>query len=143
MAVSTGSAWGTSKATPTGVVVGDTDTQTLTNKRVNPRVVTSGTTTGTQTPTGDTADQYQMLGLTGGITIAVPSGTPVAGQKLILRWEDNGTSRSITWTTSAGGFRACGVTLPTATTLGKTGYAACIYNATDSFWDVVAVQTET
>ena len=32
MAVSTGTAWGTSKATPTGVVVGDTDSQTLTNK---------------------------------------------------------------------------------------------------------------
>jgi hypothetical protein len=32
MAVSTGTAWGTSKTTPTGDVVGTTDTQTLTNK---------------------------------------------------------------------------------------------------------------
>lgn len=35
IAVSTGSAWGTSKTTPTGDVVGTSDTQTLTNKTIN------------------------------------------------------------------------------------------------------------
>lgn len=35
LAVSTGSAWGTSKATPTGDVVGTSDSQTLTNKTIN------------------------------------------------------------------------------------------------------------
>jgi hypothetical protein len=35
MAVSTGTAWGTSKTTPTGDVVGTTDTQTLTNKTIS------------------------------------------------------------------------------------------------------------
>jgi hypothetical protein len=34
MAVSTGTAWGTSKTTPSGTVVGTTDTQTLTNKQL-------------------------------------------------------------------------------------------------------------
>jgi len=35
MAVSTGTAWGTSKTTPTGDVVGTSDTQTLTNKTIS------------------------------------------------------------------------------------------------------------
>jgi hypothetical protein len=35
MAVSTGSAWGTSKATPTGDVVGTSDSQVLTNKTIS------------------------------------------------------------------------------------------------------------
>ena len=41
LAVSTGSAWGTSKTAPTGTVVGTSDTQTLTNKTL----VASGTNT--------------------------------------------------------------------------------------------------
>jgi len=123
-------------------VVTPTGTFTLTNKRINPRVVAASATTGTITPNGDTTDVYKAEGLTGAITIAQPSGTPVDGQKLLIRLEDDGTARAITWTTSAGAFRALGITLPTTTVLGKVTYVGCIYNATDSFWDAVATVTE-
>lgn len=114
--------------------------QTLTSKRVSPRVNNNGaTTSGNITPTGDDSDQYEILGLTGAITLLAPSGTPTAGQKLILRFKDNGTARGITWTTTSGGYRAVNVSLPTTTVISKVLYVGCIYNATDVFWDVVSV----
>ena len=117
-------------------------TQTLTNKSINPRVVAAGATSGTLTPDGDTTDVFNAFSLTGGITVAAPSGTPVDGQRIILRFEDNGTARAITWTTSSGAYRAVGATLPTTTVATKVTYVGCVYNSTDVFWDVVAVATE-
>jgi hypothetical protein len=48
----------------------------------------------------------------------------------------------LTWTTTSGGYRVIGTSLPTATTAGKTIYVGCIYNSTDTYWDVVAVTTQ-
>jgi hypothetical protein len=123
-------------------VVGTTDTQTLTNKRIDPRVVAASGTSGNLTINGDTTDVYKAEGLTGAITFLQPSGTPVDGQKLLIRLEDNGTARGITWTTSAGAFRAVGITLPTTTVATKITYVGCVYNATDSFWDAIATVTQ-
>lgn len=133
-----------SGSAPTWTTTGDvtlTGTQTLTNKRINPRVVTGGTS-GTLTIAGDTTDTYNAFGLTGAITFAQPSGTPVDGQRLTIRVEDNGVARGITWTTSSGAFRAVGVTLPTTTVASKVTYIGCVYNSTDVFWDVIAVATQ-
>lgn len=118
-------------------------TQTLINKRITPRVSNNGaTTTGVITPTGDSSDQYEILNISGPITIAIPSGTPTAGQKLIIRLKDDGVSRGLTWVTTAGGYRVIGTTLPTSTTIAKNIYIGCIYNATDLYWDVIAVALE-
>ena len=114
----------------------------ISSTRINPRAVAAGSTSGTLTPNGDTTDVFNAFGLTGAITVATPSGTPVDGQRLMLRFEDNGTGRGITWTTSSGAYRAVGVTLPTTTVATKVTYVGCVYNSTDIFWDVIAVATQ-
>jgi hypothetical protein len=114
----------------------------LTATYLPPRAVAAGATTGTLTPNGDTTDLFVAEGLTGSITLAAPSGTPVDGQKLLIRLTDNGTARGITWTTSSGGYRAIGITLPTTTVLSKTTYVGCVYNSASVFWDAVATVTE-
>lgn len=120
----------------TSNVVTINETQTLTNKRVTPRVV-SITSAATITPTGDTADQYEVTALATTATIAAPSGTPTDGQKLIIRIKDNGVAQTLSWTTTSGAYRAVAVVLPTATVISSVFYAGCIWNAQDNFWDVV------
>jgi len=99
----------------------------------------TGTAGGTITPTSATTNQYTITALGAAATIAIPSGTPIDGQKLTIRIKDNGTARALTWTTSAGGYRIIGTTLPATTVISKTAYIGCVYNSADSFWDVVAV----
>jgi hypothetical protein len=130
------------KGIPVGAIVGTTDTQTLSAKRIDKRAVAASGTSGSLTPNGDTTDVYNAYGLTGAITMAAPSGTPTDGQALVLRFKDNGTPRAITWTTSAGAYRAIGLTLPPSTAASKMTYVGCMYNAADNFWDVVASLTQ-
>ena len=73
------------------------------------------------------------------LTVSAPSGTPVLGQKLIINITDDGTARTISWNAV---YNVIDVTLPITTTVNKSLYIGCIYNADTSEWDVVAVKEE-
>ena len=118
-----------------------TGTETLTNKRINPRLVTATsytTDTGTSLDVS-TCDQFEITAQAGDLKFNNPSGTPVGGQKLIIRIKDNGTARALTYDTQ---FRAMGNALPSTTVVNKTLYMGFIWNATDSKFDLVAVANE-
>ena len=103
----------------------------------NVATITSIATASTITPS-ITIGQYEVTALASAATIAAPSAG-VDSQKLLIRIKDNGTAQTLTWTTSSGGYRALGPTLPTTTVVGKPVYIGCVYNAQDTFWDVLAV----
>lgn len=125
-------------ANATGGLTTINGTATLTNKRIDPRV-SSTASASSVTPDIASYDQYAFTALAAGLTINAPTGTPVDGNKLIFRLLDNGTSRALSWDAT---YTAIGVTLPTATTVSKTTYVGCIYNANNTRWDVVAVTTQ-
>ena len=110
----------------------------ITSSRINPRTSTAASTA-TLTPDIQAADQYNLTAQAVGLTVAAPTGTPVDGNKLLFRILDNGSAQTITWN---GTYTAIGVTLPTATTANKMVYVGCIYNATNTRWDVIAVTTQ-
>lgn len=90
----------------------------------------------TPTPTGGSLKNFfTVTALAEAATFAVPSGTPVLGNRLVIRIKDNATARDLGWNAV---YRAIGVALPTTTTLSKTMYLGFIYNYVDSKWDLLA-----
>ena len=126
--------WAT-KTPPSGVVIGTTDTQTLTNKRVSPR---TDTVTSSATPTinTDNVDYYSITALAVDITSMTTnlSGTPTINQKLWISIIGT-AARAITWGAS---FEAGPVALPTTTTLTQRLDVGFVWNGTSSKWRCVA-----
>ena len=133
VATALGNTTNTARGLPTG-----SGTATLTNKRIDPRT-SSTASTATLTPDISSFDQYNLTAQAVGLTIAAPTGTPVDGNRLIIRILDNGTGQTISWNAT---YTVIGVTLPTTTTANKMVYVGCIYNSTNTRWDVVAVTTQ-
>ena len=125
-----------------GVTVQDISTaQTITNKRIEPRIVSAAsytTDTGTSLSVA-TTDIFVITAQAGALLFNNPGGTAVQGQRLVIRIKDNATARALTWGSE---FRAMGTALPTTTTLSKTMYMGFFYNSTDTKWDMVALATE-
>ena len=124
----------------TGAVVGTTNTQTLTNKRITKRVTTI-TSHATPTVNTDNCDCVTITALAAAITSMTTnlSGTPTNFQTLIFRILDNGTARAITWGAK---FEARGFDLPTTTTISKLLTVGFIYDTVDNIWGCVAVSEE-
>lgn len=114
-------------------------TSTITNKRNQTRIVSAAsytTDTGTSLDVS-TTDVFVVTAQAGALKFNNPSGTPVQGEKLLVRIKDNGTARALTFDTQ---FRASSdLALPTTTILSKTLYMGFIYNSTDTKWDLIAL----
>ncbi len=134
--------FGTSPDFTTGATIGSvaiptiSSTNTFTNKFITPQLQSVADAGGTLTPVSITNDFVVATALSQATTIAVPSGSPVQGEKLMIRLKDNGTARALTWNPI---YRASSdLALPTTTTLSKTMYLGFVYNSTDTKWDFVA-----
>jgi hypothetical protein len=120
---------------------GSTDTVRKVDLPGLPRVYAYSAPGGTPAINTDLYDQVSMSGIAAAITSMTTSltGTPVDGQKLLLRFKDNGTARAITWGAS---FVSSGAaTLPTTTVLSKTHLVGLIYDSTAAKWVCVAADT--
>jgi hypothetical protein len=136
IAVSTGSAWGTPLIAPSGAIVGTTDFQTLSLKRVTPRAVTT-TSSATPTINTDSTDIYGLTAQAVNITSFTTnlSGTPTDGQKLWI-YIVGTAARTIAWGTS---FEASTVALPTTTVTTNRLDVGFVWNAATLKWRCVAV----
>lgn len=128
---------------PAGIteqLVGETASQTLTNKRVTPRW---GYLESSATPAINT-DLYDCFSIT---TLAVDitnmstnlTGAPTNFQRLLIRIKDNGSPRLITW---GGSFIDGGVALPPSTAAGKVLTVGFIYDTVKVKWCCIASVSE-
>jgi hypothetical protein len=125
------------KAIPTGALIGTTDAQTMSAKRINPRVTTVAAPTGTPSINSDNSDFAIFTGMTTAVTSMTTNltGTPVDGQRLWISFTGT-AARTIAWGAS---YEASTVALPTTTVTTARLDVGFVWNAATSKWRCVAV----
>jgi hypothetical protein len=132
VAISTGTAWGTSKTAPSGDIVGTSDTQTLTNKTLTDPAIIGTVIEDVFTITDGAAFEIdpgngsiQLITLGANRT---PKATNFAAGEAITLMVDDGTAYTITWTDAT--FGGSGVVWETnggtAPTLATSGYTTIV-----------------
>jgi hypothetical protein len=110
-----------------GVVIPSiSSTNTLTNKRNQPRT-DSSTTASTLTPDLSVANVWFRTTQTAGLTINAPTGTPVIGETIAI-YVDSAGAQTLTMNAT---FVAFGAAFPASTTAGKTLMIVAQYNGTN------------
>ncbi len=101
-------------------------TQTVTNKRIQPRTASS-TTSSNLSPDLSTANVYYRTTQTATLTIDAPIGTPVIGETIIM-YVDSAGAQTLTINST---YKAFGAAFPATSTAGKTFMMSAQFNGTD------------
>lgn len=93
----------------------------------------------TVTPNCDSYNTVNIGTLTGNVTIAAPTGTPVDGQELVIGFTQDGTGgRTHTWN-AAFAFGTDILSTDVPTTASKSYYVGCKYHLGSTKWRVVSI----
>jgi len=124
-----------------GVVIPSvSSTNTLTNKRITSRVY-SAANNASLTPEKNTYDIFHLTAMSAATTINNHSTTtPADGDKIQIRFLDNGTARALTWGTAY--VAKGGIALPSTTVISKNLMLGFEYNANLAKWNLIASAQE-
>ena len=120
-------------------LAGLADVQTLTNKRITPRVTTE-VSNATPSINSDVVDMHSLTAMAAAITGITVTGTPTDGQQLKIKYLDDGTGRAIT---HGAQFEDRGTALTATTTASKLLTETFEYDIVAAIWGCVHVADET
>lgn len=99
--------------------------------RLSPRISVAASVA-TLSPNVDDYNYYRLTAQAAALTVANPTGTPVEGEGLLIELTDDGTSRAISWGANYTVNSIYGLTLPAATTAGKTHFITFVWSVDKS-----------